>query len=49
MAIKKRMINVNFIAVSNDMQIDIDYKKNNQIKKNPLILSQLLEHYIETS
>ena len=27
------MINVNFIAISNDMQIDIDYKKIIKLKK----------------
>ena len=42
------MININFIMIVNDMQIRIDYIKNNQITENLLILSQLQEQYIET-
>ena len=42
------MININFIMIVNDMQINIDYIKNNQITENLLILSQLQEQYIET-
>lgn len=42
------MININFIMIVNDMQIKIDYIKNNQITENLLILSQLQEQYIET-
>ena len=42
------MININFITIVNDMQIKIDYIKNNQITENLLILSQLQEQYIET-
>ena len=34
--------------IVNDMQIRIDYIKNNQITENLLILSQLQEQYIET-
>ena len=34
--------------IVNDMQINIDYIKNNQITENLLILSQLQEQYIET-
>ena len=34
--------------IVNDMQIKIDYIKNNQITENLLILSQLQEQYIET-
>ena len=45
---RKRMININFIMIVNDMQIKIDYIKNNQITENLLILSQLQEQYIET-
>ena len=42
------MININFIMIVNDMQIKIDYIKNNQITENLVILSQLQEQYIET-
>ena len=42
------MININFIMIVNDMQIKIDYIKNNQITENLLILSQLQEQYNET-
>ena len=42
------MININFIMIVNDMQINIDYIKNNQITENLLILSQLQEQYIES-
>ena len=42
------MININFIMIVHDMQIKIDYIKNNQITENLLILSQLQEQYIET-
>ena len=34
--------------IVNDMQINIDYIKNNQITENLLTLSQLQEQYIET-
>ena len=40
---KKRMLNINFIPISNQYRL----QKNNQIQKNPLILSQPLEHYIK--
>ena len=42
------MININFIMIVHDMQIKIDYIKNNQITENLLILSQLQEQHIET-
>ena len=44
------MININFIMkqMLNDMQITTVHK-NNQIKENPWILSQLLDQYFETN
>ena len=42
---KKRMLNINFIPISNQCRL----QKNNQIQKNPLILSQPPEHYIKTN